>query len=190
MAAVAHVTESDPGIPAAWWDEFTDPPGYRAEVVRGELVVSPSPGRAHQRALIELGMILRESCPEGFEVLPDIEWRLDRGGVVAQAPRPDLVVVRVADGPIADVPLLAVEILSRSDHRPLERSRQTRLEGKQLDYAQNGLKHLLVVSTDAPWVQLFMPAPGGWAEVASAERDELFSVTEPFAFSLRPRDLQ
>jgi Uma2 family endonuclease len=152
--------------------------------------LSPSPGRAHQRALRKLLRVLEDGCPEAFEVLPDIEWRLDRGGVVAQAPRPDLVVVGKVDGPIADVPLLAVEIVSRSDHRPLERSRRTRLEGKQLDYAQNGLQHLLVVSADAPWVQLLTPAPGGWAEVASAERDELFSVTEPFAFSLRPRELQ
>src|SRR3954467_799500 len=187
--AVAHVADS-PGVPAWWWDEFTDPPGYRAEVVQGELVLSPSPGRAHQRAVRELGMILHGSCPEGFEVLPDIEWRLDRGGVVAQAPRPDLVVVGVADGPIADVPLLAVEILSSSDHRPLERSRLTRLEGKQLDYAQNGLEHLLVVSTAGPWVQLLTPAPGGWTEVASAERDELLAVTEPFVLSFRPQDLQ
>lgn len=187
--AVTHAADS-PGIPAWWWDEFTDPLGYRAEVVQGELVLSPSPGRAHQRAVAKLGTILQGSCPEGFEVLPDIEWRLDRGGVVAQAPRPDLVVVRKVDGPIADVPLLAVEIVSRSDHRPLEHSRLTRLEGKQLDYAQNGLKHLVVVSTNGPWVQLLTPAPGGWAEVASAERDELFSVTEPFAISLRPQELQ
>jgi Uma2 family endonuclease len=187
--AVADAVDP-PGVPAWWWDEFTDPPGYRAEIVQGELVLSPSPGRAHQRALRKLLRVLEDGCPEAFEVLPDIEWRLDRGGVVAQAPRPDLVVVGKVDGPIADVPLLAVEIVSRSDHRPLERSRRTRLEGKQLDYAQNGLQHLLVVSADAPWVQLLTPAPGGWAEVASGERDELFSVTEPFAFSLRPRELQ
>lgn len=177
------------GVPSAWWDDFTDPPGYRAEVIRGELVLSPSPGRPHQRALRKLLFLLSEACPDGFEVLPDIEWRLDYGTRVAQAPRPDLVVVPLAEGPIS-APLLAVEILSKSDNRPLERSRLSRLEGKQLDYAENGLAHLLLVSTAGAWAQLLVPVKGGWAELVSAEGDDRFSVVEPFAFEFRPSDLR
>lgn len=177
------------GVPASWWDAFSDPPGYRAEVIRGELILSPSPGRPHQRALRKLLAVLSESCPAGHEVLPDIEWRLDRESRVAQAPRPDLMVVPIDDGPIREAPLLAVEILSTSDHRPLERSRLSRLEGKQLDYAENGLQRLLIVSPAGPWAQLLVPVKGGWAESASAEGDEMFSAADPFVIEFRPVDL-
>jgi Uma2 family endonuclease len=178
-----------PVVPAAWWDDFEDPPGYRAEVIRGELVLSPSPGRPHQRALRELLRILSEDCPKDYEVLPDIEWRLDRRGVVAQAPRPDLVVVRTTDGPVTEPPLLAVEILSRADEHRLQRAPMSRLAGKQLDYAENGLQHLLLVTTQEPEAQLLVPTAGGWDVVATAAGSETFLTREPFALTFRPIDL-
>lgn len=191
MALVANA-EHPIGVPAAWWDNFTDPPGLRAEVIRGELVLSPSPSRAHQRAVLKLALVLAGTCPDGFEIIPDIEWRTDRQGLVAKAPRPDLVVVPVSDGPIDTPPVLAVEVLSPSDRKPLERSAMARIGGKQIDYAESGLRHLMLVSTElseGPWAQLLAPTGSGWETVAFARAGETFATSEPFAFSFRPLDL-
>ena len=99
-----------PAVSADWWDAFEDPPGMRAEVIRGELVLSPSPSRVHQRAILRLQIILQDACPAGYEALSDLEWRFDDRGRVAQAPRPDVLVVPTGPtGPVKDPPLLVVE---------------------------------------------------------------------------------
>ncbi len=177
------------GIPSDYWDQFEDPPGYRAEIIRGELVLSPSASRAHQRAVTRLVELLIPACPPGFEVLPDIEWRLDHFGVVAQAPRPDLVVVPITDGPILEPPLLAVEVLSRTDGRRLERHPMTRIQGKYADYAENGLPFLLEITTDPPAAIFNQCSESDWETVAWAQGDDVLAFEEPFPFSFRPSGL-
>lgn len=151
--------------------------------------MSPSASRAHQRAVMRLAEILIAACPDGFEVLPDIEWRLDHHGVVAQAPRPDLVVVSAADGPIVEAPLLAVEVLSRTDSRRLERHPMSRIQGKYADYGDNGLRHCLEISTSEPAAIMNEYTGSTWQTIAWAEGDEELAVTVPFPFSFHPRDL-
>jgi hypothetical protein len=188
--ALAYAHEPGPGsIPSAYWDNFESPPGYRAEIVRGELVLSPSPSRAHQRAVMALAQVLIAACPSDCEVLPDIEWRLDHHGVVAQAPRPDLVVVTRTEGPIIEPPVLAVEVLSRTDSRRLERHPMSRIQGKYADYAQNGLRYCLEIATDQPAALMNVCIDGSWETVAWAEGDDLLAVELPFPFSFRPADL-
>lgn len=164
----------------------------RAEVVQGELVLSPSPSRAHQIAVVALIMLFEQMLPDTFRVVPDIEWRFDVHGFVAKAPRPDLVVVpRADDGPLVDIPILAVEVLSPTDHRPLTAHPMLRVDGKILDYAANGLRHYLEISLgDVSTARLVtLELNGSGRVVHSAEGDELFEVNEPFAFSFRPSDL-
>jgi hypothetical protein len=138
---------------------------------------------------MRLAAVLVAACPEGFEVLPDIEWRLDYHGVVAQAPRPDLAVVSLVDGPVVEPPLLAVEVLSHSDSRRLERHPMSRIEGKYADYGDNGLRYCLEISTDEPAAIMNEYAESAWQTVAWAEDGEELTVTAPFPFSFRPRDL-
>lgn len=137
-----------PGVlPAAWWEHFEDPDGYRAEIIREHLSLAPSAPFEHNRVLTKLLVQLEPQLPEGYVALVDTEWRLLVEGRVASAPRPDLMVVPDRPGPI-EAPLLAVEVLSPSDHEHFLDG-LTRIEAKRLDYASNGLEHYLEVSTAA-----------------------------------------
>jgi Uma2 family endonuclease len=146
---VAVTTGSAPPVPVEWWDRFEPPEGYRAEIIRGELVVAPAPSNAHQYATGELFVVLRAAArafaSTGCVVLPGGEWQLAEHGLVAQAPQPDVVVRRRASGRILDeAPLLAVEVLSLSDGSRLEDG-LTRIEGKRVDYAAHGLTDYLEI---------------------------------------------
>jgi Uma2 family endonuclease len=136
------------GIPETWWSDFVPPEGLKAEIVQGELVLTPSPNADHGFAQSALFRSFDVNLPPGFEIVQGLEWRLAFGGVVAAAPEPDLMVVRrepdlkVSTKP----PLLAVEVLSQSDSELLPTGLR-RIEGKRLDYAANGLEHYLEVES-------------------------------------------
>src|SRR6266511_3986985 len=100
--------------------------GHRYELVDGILVVSPSPRRAHQRAVYRLWQLLNEACPPDFEVLGapfDVVLADDTVMI------PDVIVARRIDLTERDLPaapVLAVEVLSPSTRRfdlMLKRSR-------------------------------------------------------------------
>lgn len=180
------------GLPvsADWWDTFSDPPGMRAEVIQGELVLSPSPSSAHQYAVMELAFLLRDFLPAGHVALSDLEWRFDQHGLVAQAPRPDLLVVPRDRGRLVAPPLLVVEVLSPSDRRPLVDNPLLRIDGKIEDYARNGLRHYLEVDLDTGSAKLLrFDPPKPYRQVASAVNHEWFETDEPFRFGFRPSKL-
>lgn len=185
-------TEHEPAlaVPEAWWEEFEDPPGMRAEVIGGELVLSPSPSDAHQWAVVCLLAALAPGCPDGWLALPDVEWRLTSGGLVAQAPRPDVLVVRKHRN-LAEVPLLAVEVISPSDLRRLTTHRALRIDAKINDYMRNGLRFFLEVRLDELSATLLSldPTAEGDRVLAAAVGDEILVADTPFPFTLRPSDL-
>src|SRR5688500_13328561 len=86
--------------------------GLRYELIDGELLVSASPARPHQRVSINLTLLLADAVPEGFELLvAPYDWRVDRFNVFV----PDLMILPIEPGPAKRLevpPLLAVEILS------------------------------------------------------------------------------
>lgn len=150
MAVTEHPAEIL-GFPRTWWDRFEPPPGYVAEIIMGELVVSPTPVTAHVRLQMYLARMLQPTVPSGYEAIYGLEWVLPEPGLVAQAPQPDLVVVPNQGPAFNSPPLLAIEILSRSDFRILpEHPDYTRISGKRHDYALNGLEHYLEIDLTAP----------------------------------------
>jgi len=48
--------------------EFPGETRYRYELLDGAIIVSPSPGLAHQQAVLELAVLLREAAPSGLMV--------------------------------------------------------------------------------------------------------------------------
>jgi Uma2 family endonuclease len=190
MAVVQAVELQPPEIQVDWWEQFANPPGYRAEIIQGELVVSPSPVFRHQIAVTRLSSLLDEASPKGYVAVADMEWRLAEAGVVASAPWPDVMVVRPAGNGFATPPLLAVEVLSPSDDQTLLGG-LTRFEGKAADYHQNGLRYLLVVQPDPQVVFLLVADDdeNDWTEMARAVGDEVFETDVPFPFSLQPKGL-
>jgi Uma2 family endonuclease len=169
------MTTSRVGLPESWWDAFEPPDGVTAEIIRGELVLTPSPSLDHGFAQTELIIALHAHLPEGYGIVPGIEWRLAGDGIVAAAPQPDLMVVRRTRGKqrLESPPLLAVEVLSPSDAEVLPNG-MSRIEGKRLDYAANGLEHYLEVAqvADVCTVRRYERRDGELTVVAEARGDE------------------
>lgn len=185
------MTHTQAGIPEEWWENFDPPPGFRAEIIQGELVLTPSPGAAHAFAATDLTVALGVSLPKEFGVVQNLEWRLPCGGVVAAAPIPDLMVILRNVLKVVDPPLLAVEILSPSDLASFSDGR-TRIGAKRSDYAANGLKHYLEVDLLTPRaksVTRFEMVDGVVIRMEEAIGDEVLVAKLPFPYEICPNDL-
>lgn len=126
----------------------------RYEVIRGELFVTPAPGRPHQRAVRELCSALHayvhehglgEALPAPFEVeftedsavQPDVLATLEHG---------ERLTLKRLYGP----PALVVEVVSYSSKRT------DRLQKRAL-YQEEGVPEYWVVDTDARHVERWRP---------------------------------
>jgi Uma2 family endonuclease len=185
------MASTTPRVSSWFWDSFEVPDGYKAEIIREELVVTPSPSKAHQIAVADLEAQDITAPPDGYVCLPGLEWRLDQDGIVAQAPQPDVVVVRRADEKQTDPPLLAVEVLSPSDHHRLDTHDLTRIEGKRQDFAEHGLQDYLEVDflEGRRQIRRYELIDGVLDVVETVDGDEVLRATRPFAYSIRPVDL-
>lgn len=174
------------------WDAFTVPDGYRAEIIQGELVVTPGPSLDHTRVQGRLIVLFAQTAPIGWEPVPEPEWRLPRGGIVAAAPRPDVAVVAQGSSgrSLTTTPLLAVEVLSPTDDRRLSTG-QTHREAKLIDYATNGLADFIEVDlTVVPTVVIrYELHAGELREMERAAGDETIEANRPFPYRIRPADL-
>lgn len=127
----------------------------RYEVIRGELFVTPAPGRAHQRAVLELARRLQsylethamgEALPAPFEV----EFTED------SAVQPDVIVLlepqagRLTPERLHGPPALVIEIVSYSSKRT------DRLQKRQL-YQEEGVPEYWVVDLEARHVERWRP---------------------------------
>jgi Uma2 family endonuclease len=154
----------------------------RYELIDGELLVSPSPSTAHQRAVRCLLLILHAACPPGHEVLTaPFDWLVDQRNVFV----PDVIVARTADLtetnlPVA--PLLAVEVLS-----PSTRSRdQVR---KRAAYQRAGLGHYWLVDPLAASITVLDRVDGQFTTTATASGDQPVTIERPFLVTVVPADL-
>ena len=183
------------GVRPEEWDQLDLPEGYRAEIIAGELVVSASPFPWHGAVEVALGEIFRRAAPPGMVVMSNVEWRLPEKGLLAAAPRPDLLVAAIADvqldHPLTRPPVLAVEILSASDFHPLERSGRPRIVAKREDYWRYGLLHYVEVSMveGEVVVERYERATGSLERVARAAGEETLSSDEPFPYRIVPASL-
>src|SRR4029077_9736624 len=127
----------------------------RYEVIRGELFVTPAPGRPHQRAVRELCTALHtyvvahglgEALPAPFEV----EFTED------SAVQPDVLVIlerqqgRLTAARLYGAPALAIEVVSYASRRT------DRLQKRQL-YQEEGVPEYWIVDTDARHVERWRP---------------------------------
>ncbi|PRY57896.1 Uma2 family endonuclease [Glycomyces artemisiae] len=133
MAATEPLADAEPaGSDELWkaWETLDVPPGFRAEIIRGDIVLSPSPTNRHSLICTE---IMRQLWP----LADERDWRLaNELGVRIESTGevliPDLMALPVAvltDGEetsAIDSPelLLAVEVTSDSS---VSRDRETKL---------------------------------------------------------------
>lgn len=185
------VTEQQLGISDEWWESFEPPAGYRAEIIQGELVLSPSPGAPHAFAATRLMSAMRPDLPPEWEIIQTLEWKLLKGGRVASAPIPDLLVVPDDIDKVTEPPILVVEILSPADLAWFSDGR-SRIDAKRSDYAANGLKHYLEVDLLTPRaksVTRFEMVDGVVIRMEEAIGDEVLVATRPFPYEICPNAL-
>ena len=154
-----------------------------AEILEGELVVSPRPAAPHALAAIEIGGDLvpvfhgteARSGPGGWWILPEPELHLADDVVV-----PDLAAWRCARMPaVPDAPAIALapdwlcEILSPSSVR------HDRIV-KMRCYAREGVTWVWLVDPHARTLESFRLEGDRWTVVSSHAGDEMARV-EPFA---------
>ena len=157
--------------------------GHRYELIDGVLIVSPSPARRHQRAVLELAVLLRDACPDGMEVLvAPFDVALADDTVLI----PDVLVARERDLTERDLPaapVLAVEVLSPS-------TRRFDLMTKRSRYEAAGTNSYWVADPDVPSLTAWeLDERGVYQQVAQVVGDETFDAIRPFAVSVVPASL-
>jgi Uma2 family endonuclease len=203
-------------IPVTWWDEFEPPEGVRAEIIDGELVMSPTaaipmdwwdqfePPEGLRAEIIRGELVLSPSASRAHAF---VQWRVQQALALAAPPGYGPISGLewrlanepiVASAPVPDVmvvaeagdlaPLLAVEILSPSDKRRL-RDGMTRIEGKRADYAAHGLAHYLEIDLALRTVEVYRLENGSLTSLAVARGSEEVRVPEPFPYRLVLDDL-
>lgn len=157
--------------------------GYRYELIDGELLVTPAPNTAHQRAITQLIGLFLQAVPAELEVLVGpVDWYVRPTTYF----EPDLVVVR-RDGradaqKLLEPPVLAVEVLS-----PSTRHRDVGL--KLRAYEDAGLAWYWVVDPVEPRLTVHRLVDGRFACQASVAGDERYAADDPFPVALTPAQL-
>jgi Uma2 family endonuclease len=161
--------------------------GRRYELIDGTLVVSAAPGWLHQRAVMNLALLLAQACPPGFEVLPApfaVQFN-ERTQL-----QPDIVVTESRHFSARGLyvpPLLAVEVLSESTQMY---DRYT----KSQVFARAGTPSFWVVEPLARPAEARLEAwelssRRKYRRVAAVVGDELYETVNPYPVAVRPADL-
>lgn len=152
------------------------------QLLEGELIVSPSPGIAHQVVSMELAFVIKAALPTNLRVLAA---PLDLLAGERSMLQPDLMVVprELRSGTYVPAPpVLAVEILSPS-------SRGTDLVRKPEVLARFGVEHYWVIDPVNPAIRVFRLVDHSYESGQIVTGEELFETDEPFPVAFRPADL-
>lgn len=171
------------------WDDLQALPDelhHHYELIEGQILMSPSPGRMHQRAVGRLYRALDDAAGAGaeafvapFDFVPEPSTSL----------QPDVLVVRRESQEsqesqrAVEPPVLVVEVLSPS-------SRTTDRTTKRELYARFGVRHYWIVDPEEPsLVALKLVEDGRYRETAAVAGTDEFVTTEPFAVEISPAAL-
>ncbi len=156
--------------------------GNRYELIDGTLVVSPAPGRRHQRVMFKLAIVLEENCPAGLEVLPaPFAVRVSPSTEL----QPDILVAReedLTDKLLPGPPTLAVEVLSPSGVI-------NDLNNKKAAYERMGVPSYWVVDPQQPSIIVFELVDGKYDQVAEVKDGDTLEVSRPFPVRVTPKQL-
>lgn len=173
----------------AGFEEFRDGrrDHARYELLDGEVLVTPAPSTAHQRAIMGLALVLGPVLPHGMELLgAPYDVLLDDVAEGDTTLQPDLLIARTADLTDANLPaapVLVVEVLSPSTWR-------RDLGPKRDAYAAAGVEHYWIVAPDTPSLTAYrLAAEGAYREEAYVAADQRWSTTTPVEVTLCPADL-
>ncbi|WP_342666285.1 Uma2 family endonuclease [Pseudonocardia spinosispora] len=157
--------------------------GRRYELLDGVLIVSPAPGRRHQRASFKLAMVLEQSCPDTMEVLiAPFAVQTSRTTEL----QPDVLVARERDlteRNLPTAPLLAVEVLSPS-------TGLHDVNSKKAAYERMGAQSYWVLEPLTSSLTVFeLDASARYQQVAVVKGTEQYDATAPFLVRIVPDEL-
>jgi Uma2 family endonuclease len=157
--------------------------GLRYELLDGAIVVTPSPGVAHQTAVLRLARLLEDAAPDGLQVfVAPLDTYLPTDDIL----EPDVFVVEetaiVDDKVQGGVPLLVVEVLSPS-------SRRRDVGDKLTAYRDAGVPSYWVVDPVEPRLRVWRLEDGAYVEVADVSGNHEWTAAAPYAVTVRPADL-
>ena len=156
--------------------------GYRRELIDGQLIVSPSPIRLHQRCVAHLLLLLDGAAPPELEVLPGpVDFVVDQSTVLV----PDLIVVPLQEPPeptITVPPLLVVEVASPS-------TRRTDRTLKLATYEAAGVASYWLVDPEGPTLTAVELGDGGYGEPVTVAGDQPYLAARPFPVEVVPARL-
>lgn len=163
--------------------EFTPEDGRRYEIIDGTLVVTPaSRPTAHQRALMELLVMLDQASPPDLKVLPGpLAVVLADDTVLV----PDIIVARKAsftDEHLSGTPVLLVEVLSTETRRFDLLLKRDRLQSA-------GCPHYWIIDPDEPSLMALDLKDGVYHQAGFVTGDEIYRATLPYAVSVVPANL-
>jgi Uma2 family endonuclease len=171
------------GAPLTYADlEGMPDDGHRYELVDGVLVVTPAPGKLHQRCVVRLTALLLAAAGTGHEVLAAPFDYLVGPATLLQ---PDVLVARredVGEARLERSPLLVVEVLSPS-------TRLTDLGTKRLAYEAAGVPTYWLVDPVSPSLTVLRLHEGRYAEEAEVVTDERYETSQPVEVTVAPSDL-
>jgi Uma2 family endonuclease len=155
---------------------------YRREIVDGQLLVSPSPRKPHQRMVAKLLVLLEQAAPEHLEVLPGpIDVVFSPSTVLV----PDLVVIRADDEDVDFLtrpPLLVVEVASPS-------TRRTDRTLKLATYEAGRVPTYWLADPDGPSVTVVELEGDHYGQPVTVTGDQMLTVERPFPVELSPARL-
>lgn len=146
------------------------PEGIRAELIDGELFMSPAPKSLHQRVVGRLFHLLYERVGTkalGEVFVAPLDVHLPSGDIV----QPDILFVAKSNqGIIQDwirgAPDLVIEVLST------EGAERDRLVKRDL-YAQNGIREYWIVDPASQTLEVFSPAGNCYEPNGYFDRDDI-----------------
>ena len=138
--------------------QLIPPDSFGFEILLGELVVSPSPNRRHQRTVLSLGRILdvqvnTQNLGEVFVAPFDVVLDAD-SSISENIVQPDLMFISkdrlniITDDNIRGAPDLMVEVLSSSSIR------RDRVDKMKI-YAEFGVKEYWIIDADQKTLEAF-----------------------------------
>ena len=157
--------------------------GRRYELIDGVLIMSPAPGRRHQKIVLKLARVLEDACPAEYDVLV-APFAVHSGDKIEL--RPDVLAgldEDFTDKALPAAPVLAVEVLSPS-------TAIHDLNTKKAVYERFGTGSYWVIDPKEPALTVFeLDEEGHYQQVAKAAGDEVAELERPFPVRIVPRDL-
>ncbi len=181
------MASSAPTFKFTYQDYRNAPEDKRYELLDGDLVVTPAPGEAHQRASRNLTMHLAqwaELAGTGHVYAAPFDVVLSDTDVV----QPDLLFVSnerehiITKENVQGAPDLVVEILSLST---AERDQTF----KRSLYAKHGVKEYWLVDTDAKTVTVLLKDPQGFTEVCVCGAGQTQDSLTLKGFTINPDEI-